>query len=350
MEYRLLGNTGLKVSAIGLGNWLNCDNPDWQQRTNEIVKAAWDLGINFFDTAEVYGFGEGEKQFGIALKALNVPREEFVISTKIFWGTMWDDKVRVNQLGLNRKHIKEGVKNSLKRLQLDYVDIVYCHRFDHETPLEEVARAFTELIQEGYLHYWGTSEWSAANIYELREVCAEKNLIKPSAEQPQYNMFVRDRFEAEYARLFDKTRMGSTIFSPLLCGILTGKYNQGGIPAGSRWETFSENQFLKLIWKNFFAPEKKDKLIQILQSLEKLASELGMSQSQLAMSWVLANKDVSSAITASSKKEQLEEIAKSVQLYKKITPEINKRIDELIGNAPDQGLDFKYYTPLPQRR
>ncbi|KAL4469876.1 hypothetical protein ABPG72_011097 [Tetrahymena utriculariae] len=333
-----------------LGNWLNSDNPDWQQRTIEIVKKAWDLGINFYDTAEVYGYGEGEKQFGIALKALNAPREELVISTKIFWGTQKGDKFRVNQLGLNRKHIKEGVKKSLQRLQLDYVDIVFCHRFDHETPLEEIARAFTELIQEGYIHYWGTSQWSAANIYEMREVCADKNLIKPSAEQPEYNMLIRYKFEAGYARLFDKTRMGSTVFSPLHCGLLTGKYNSGGVPEGSRWETFSDDQYLQKLWKSYFDPDNREKLTKILQSLEKLAKELGMSQSQLAMSWVIANKDVSSAITSSSKQEQLEEIVKSVQYYKKITPEINKRIDEILGNAPDQGLDFKYYTPLPQRR
>ncbi|EAR82828.1 aldo/keto reductase family oxidoreductase (macronuclear) [Tetrahymena thermophila SB210] len=350
MEYRLLGNTGLKVSTIGLGNWLNSDNPDWQQRTIEIVKKAWDLGINFFDTAEVYGYGEGEKQFGVALKALNVPREELVISTKLFWGTQKGDKLRVNQLGLNRKHIKEGIKNSLQRLQLDYIDIVFCHRFDHETPLEEIARAFTELIQEGYVHYWGTSEWSAANIYEMREVCGEKNLIKPCAEQPEYNMLIRDKFEADYARLFDKTRMGSTVFSPLHCGLLTGKYNQGGVPSGSRWEIFSEDQYLQKLWKSYFDPNNRERLTKILQSLENLAKELGMSQSQLAMSWVIANKDVSSAITSSSKQEQLEEIVKSVEHYKKITPEINKRIDEILGNAPNQGFDFKYYTPLPQRR
>ncbi|KAL4429705.1 hypothetical protein ABPG74_001391 [Tetrahymena malaccensis] len=348
MEYRLLGNTGLKVSVISFGNWLNSDHPDWQERTNLHVKKAWDLGINFFDTAELYGYGEGEKQFGVALKALNVPREDLVISTKIFWGT--SDPKKINALGLNRKHIKEGVKNSLKRLQLDYVDVVFCHRYDHETPVEEVARAFTELIQEGYIHYWGTSEWTAAQIYEVREVCAEKNLIKPSAEQPQYNMFVRDRFEADYANLFDKTRMGTTVWSPLAGGILTGKYNVGGIPSGARWDTFSENAFLKGIWNNYFAPDKKDKLIKILTSLEALAKELGMSQAQLAMSWVIANKDVSTAITGCSRPEQLEETVKCVELYKKITPEVIKRIDEIIGNTPDQGVNFKTFTPFPPRR
>ncbi|EAR82827.1 aldo/keto reductase family oxidoreductase (macronuclear) [Tetrahymena thermophila SB210] len=350
MEYRLLGNTGLKVSVISFGNWLNSNNPDWQERTNLHVKKAWDLGINFFDTAEVYGFGEGEKQFGVALKALNVPREELVISTKIFWGTMWGDKKRVNQLGLNRKHIKEGVKNSLKRLQLDYVDIVFCHRYDHETPLEEIARAFTELIQEGYIHYWGTSEWTSSQIYELREVCAEKCLIKPSAEQPQYNMFVRQKFEVDYARLFDKARMGSTVWSPLAGGILTGKYNIGGIPSGARWEAFNEDFYLQGVWESYFAADKKEKLIKLLTSLESLAKELGMTQAQLAMCWVIANKDVSTAITGCSRPEQLEETVKCVELYKKITPEVIKKVDEILDNIPDQGVDFKTFLPFPPRR
>ncbi|EAR84396.1 aldo/keto reductase family oxidoreductase (macronuclear) [Tetrahymena thermophila SB210] len=350
MEYRLLGNTGLKVSVISFGNGFSSANPDQQKLTTESVKKAWDLGINFFDTAEFYGLGEAEKQLGVAIKALDVPREDLVVSTKIFLGAEFGHKVKVNQIGLSRKHIKEGVKNSLKRLQLDYADVVFCHRFDHETPLEEVARTFTELIQEGYIHYWGTSEWSAAQIYEVREVCAEKNLIKPSVEQPQYNMLVRDRFEADFVRLFDKHKMGAAIWSPLAYGFLTGKYNDGNIPQGSRKASSNFQDFVDIAWDQFFGEGKREKTLQALRNLEALAKELGMSQTQLAMSWVIANKDVSTAITGCSRVEQLDESVKSVQLYKKITPEVEKRINEILGNTPDQGINFKTFTPFPPRR
>ncbi|KAL4498559.1 hypothetical protein ABPG72_019677 [Tetrahymena utriculariae] len=347
MEYRLLGNTGLKVSAISFGNWLNSDRPDWQQRTNLHVKKAWDLGINYFDTAEGYGQGEGERQMGIALKELNVPREDYVVSTKIFWGKPTGSQ---NNLGLNRKHIKQGIKASLERLQLSYVDVVFCHRFDHETPLEEVARAFTELIQEGLVHYWGTSEWSAANIFEAREICEAKNLIKPVVEQPQYNMFVRESFEKDYGRLFDIHKLGSTVWSPLCGGILTGKYNQGGIPSGTRWDTFNEYPYLKRVWDSYFAEDKKEKLVKILTGLAEIAKELNITQAQLAMSWVLANKDVSTAITGCSSPEQLEDVVKSVQVYKTLTPEIFARIEALFNNRPDHGLNFKTWAPINPRR
>lgn len=179
MQYRHLGETGLKVSVISYGNWLNSNDPKVEERTVQLIKKAWDLGINFFDTAEVYGYGQAEIQMGKALKALGVKREDLVVSTKIFWGT---EDVRPNTRGLSRKHIKEGVKQSLERLGLDYVDVVFCHRFDTTTPVEETVRAFDDLIKEGKIHYWGTSEWTAANIFEVREVCEKYNLIKPSVE------------------------------------------------------------------------------------------------------------------------------------------------------------------------
>ncbi|EGR29542.1 hypothetical protein IMG5_153590 [Ichthyophthirius multifiliis] len=348
MEYRLFGNTGLKVSAISFGNWLNSDKPEWQERTTQMVKLAYDLGINFFDTAEMYGFGEGERQFGKAFKDLNLPREDIVVSSKIFWG----DFKSVNQLGLNRKHIKQGVKNSLKKLQLDYIDIIFCHRFDDETPVEEIARAFTELIQEGLIHYWGTSEWSAANIFEIRAICAEKNLIQPSAEQPQYNMFVREKFEADYARLFDIYKYGSTVWSPLCGGILSGKYNDAGIPEGARWDMFSENAFLQNVWETHFSPQNKEKLIKTLQGLNQLAKELGITQAQLVISWVIANKNVSTAITGSTKPEQLKETVQAVQIYKKLTPEILQKIENLLNNAPKSNVNFKVwpFQEKPRRR
>ncbi|EDK31511.1 aldo/keto reductase family oxidoreductase (macronuclear) [Tetrahymena thermophila SB210] len=351
MEYRSLGNTGLKVSVISFGTMVVTDDPLQQEKTNEHVKKAWDLGINYFDTSEYYGYGLGEIQLGVALKSLKVPREDIVVSTKIFLGSKIGDIncQKINSIGLSRKHIKEGVKNSLKRLQLDYADIVFCHRFDHETPFEEIARAFTELIQAGVIHYWGTSEWSAANIFEMREICAEKNLIKPCVEQPQYNMIARDRIESEYARLFDKYRMGSTVWSPLAQGILAGKYNQGGVPESVRFE--AQNSFIfKRYWNNFFSPEKKDHLLNALGQLADYAKELDMTQAQLAMCWVLTNKDVSTAITGCSRAEQLEETVKCVQMYKKLTPEVLLKLEKILGNTPDQGINYKTFTPLPTRR
>lgn len=284
---------------------------------------------------------------GIALNSLNVPREDLVVSTKIFWGNPSPSR---NNQGLNRKHVKEGVKASLARMNLTYFDVVFCHRFDPETPLEEIARAYTELIQQGLIHYWGTSEWSAANIFELREICEAKNLIKPIVEQPQYNMFVRDSFEKDYGRLFDIHKMGSTVWSPLCGGILTGKYNEGGIPEGARWNTFNENPYLKGVWNKFFEGTKKDALVKILKGLATIAAEIGATQPQLAMAWVIANKDVSTAITGCSKIEQLEEVVKAVQIYHKITPEVSKKIEDLLGNRPDFGTDFKTWQPVTPRR
>ncbi|EAS06446.1 aldo/keto reductase family oxidoreductase (macronuclear) [Tetrahymena thermophila SB210] len=345
MEYRFLGNTGLKVSAIGFGNVLNSDNPDRLQITIELVKRAYSLGINFFDTAEFYGYGEGEIQFGEAFKALGAPRQELVISSKIFWGaplTLPDVK-KINQIGLSRKHIFEGVKNSLKRLQLDYLDIVFCHRFDEDTPLEETAKAFNDLIGQGLIHYWGTSEWSASEIFEVREVCARLNLTPPVTEQPQYNMLVRDRFEVEYGRLFDNFRLGSTVWSPLCSGILTGKYNDGTLPAGSRLKEFMDNFIMKAIYNQFFAEDKREKLLKLLNDLANVAKKLGCTQSQLAMAWILANQDVSSAITGATRPEQLDDTVKSLQFIKKITPEVNKEIDQILGNKPMPGQDVKAF-------
>ncbi|KAL4453457.1 hypothetical protein ABPG74_017664 [Tetrahymena malaccensis] len=352
MEYRFLGNTGLKVSAIGFGNWLNSDTTDRQQKMIELVKRAYSLGINFFDTAEVYGYGEGEIQFGEAFKALGAPRQELVISSKIFWAVPFSasELKKVNQIGLSRKHIFEGVKASLKRLQLDYLDIVFCHRFDQDTPLEETAKAFNDLIQQGLIHYWGTSEWSASEIFEVREVCSRLNLVPPVSEQPQYNMMVRDRFEVEYGRLFDNYRLGTTVWSPLCSGILTGKYNDGTLPAGSRLQELINDTFLKTIYDQYFAEDKKEKLLKLLNGLANVAKKLGCTQSQLAMAWVLANHDVSTAITSATRPEQIDDIVKSLEVVKKITPEINKEIDQILGNKPMLGWDFKTFGPKKSTR
>ncbi|KAL4491268.1 hypothetical protein ABPG72_021654 [Tetrahymena utriculariae] len=348
MIYRLLGNTGMKVSVIGFGTSLNSTRAAQELTTQESVKKAFGYGINFFDTGENYGNGEAERQLGNALKALNTSREDYIVSTKLFFG---DNRkpIGVNNTGLSRKHIRDGLKRSLQRLQLDYADVVFAHRFDHETTLEEVATTFTELIKQGYINYWGTSEWSAANIFELREVCAEKGLIKPVVEQPQYNMFVREKFESEYARLFDVHKMGSTIWSPLCGGLLTGKYNDGVVPQGARFDVFN-NRLQRARWESFFSEQQKLQRIQTLKGLEELAKELGMTQAQLAMAWTIANKDVSTAITGCSRPSQLDEIVESVKHVNKITREINERIDKILGNVPDQAINEKNEKQFIRRR
>ena len=245
MEYRYLGDTGLRVSVIGLGNWLN--NEDDSQ-TLECTKTALQNGINYFDTAEIYGFGAAETTLGKALKELNVPREKIVVSTKIF--KIGDEP---NDAFLSRKHIIEGIKNSLKRLQLEYVDIVFCHRYDMRTPMKEVCETMNWCIEQGYALYWGTSEWTACQIMQAYDICDQLKLIRPVVEQCQYNLFCREKMENEYRDLFKKYKMGTTIFSPLKCGILTGKYIDQ-IPDDSRKN--SKNERTKQImerndyWKN----------------------------------------------------------------------------------------------------
>jgi len=337
MEYRRLGPTGLKVSALGFGNWLTSDKPDFQERTTEMIKKSYELGINFFDTAEVYGSGEAEIAMGKAFKELNLPREQLVISTKIFWGGKG-----VNDVGLSRKHILEGTANCLKRLQLDYVDIIFCHRPDFETPLEETCRAFDYLINTGKTFYWGTSEWPADRISEAYRVCDRLGLHRPVVEQPQYSMIARERFEKEYAQLFSENQMGTTIWSPLAGGVLTGKYNEG-IPEGSRFD--SENPLLKSIFEKSFAPDKKEKTLKMLTSLGEIAKEIGCSQAQLALGWALANDNVSVCLFGATKIAQIEDNIKAIEVYPKLTPEILQKIETVLDNAPEPVFDFKNRRP-----
>jgi len=343
MEYRYLGNSGLKVSAVSFGNWLTSNTPEVEQRTIECVKKAWEMGINFFDTAEVYGAGQAEIIMGKAIKALNVPREDLVISTKLFWGTAGGE----NKKGLSRKHIIEGARLSLKRLDLDYVDVIFCHRPDFNTPVEETVRAMNQLIENGQAFYWGTSEWPIERIMEAHAVCDRLGLIRPIVEQPQYHMLWRDTVEVKYAPAFAKYGMGTTIWSPLAGGLLTGKYNDG-IPKGSRYDT--EDPLLKSIWNKYFSEEKKDKTFAALRGLAEIAKELGCTQAQLALAWTLVNKDVSTAIFGATSPQQVEDNVKAVEIYKKLTPEINERIDKLLNNRPETEYDFVAMKNRPTRR
>jgi aryl-alcohol dehydrogenase-like predicted oxidoreductase len=257
----------------------------------------WERGINYFDSAEMYAFGKAETQLGIALKNLNVPRKDLVISTKL---------IRVgngpNDVGLSRKRIIEGCRNSLKRLQLEYVDIIFAHRPDYHTPMEEIVRGFSWLIDNGFAHYWGTSEWSCVNFEEACQVAAKLGLHAPVVEQCQYNMMNRERFEKEYLALFETRNIGTTIWSPLAGGFLTGKYNDGKIPEGSRGELmYKMGGHLVKRADEYFGPSNVERTKKIFGALGDLAKELGVTQAQLALAWSIATKDTSTAILGFSR-------------------------------------------------
>lgn len=345
MEYVNLGNTGLKVSRFSYGNWVNCPEGA-QEQANKMVKLAFDAGINFFDTAEVYGAGEGERQMGIALKALGVPREDYVLTTKIFWGKQTGNTNTQNLIGTSRKHLIEGLDRSLKLLQHDYVDVVFCHRYDHTTPIVEVCQAMKTLVETGKALYWATSEWPAIRIMEAIHISDKIGGPRPIADQCQYNMLERTKVELDYAALFDDYKIGTTIWSPLASGILTGKYNNG-IPAGSRFDT---NKQYASILERWLGEKVKDANIKKLQALEAIATELGCKLSQLALAWTVANKDVSTCILGATSEEQLKENLAALPIKAKITPEIEKRIEEILQNAPTQEKNYLTWQQLPGRR
>jgi len=342
MEYRNLGPTGLKVSILGFGNWLTSNQEADQARTTEMIKKSYELGVNFFDTAEVYGSGKAEIAMGQAFKELNLPREQLVVSTKLFWGGKGP-----NDVGLSRKHIIEGAKNSLKRLQLDYVDVIFCHRPDLDTPVEETCRAFDFLINQGLTFYWGTSEWSADRIREALQVCDRLGLHKPVVEQPQYSMFVREKFEKEFHDLFRLYNLGTTIWSPLAGGLLSGKYNEG-LPSGSRYDT--DDPMLKGIYNKYFSDEKKEETFKSLKTLGEIAKEVGCSQAQLALAWTLASPNVSVCLFGATKISQIEDNTKAVEIYKKLTPEILEKIEKALGNSPSPITDFRTWKPFKSTR
>ncbi|KAI4125026.1 MAG: hypothetical protein LQ347_005512 [Umbilicaria vellea] len=294
------------------------------------MKAAYDAGINFFDCAEGYAEGQSEIVMGEAIKKFGWKRNDLVISTKINWGGAFGDNP-VNNGGLSRKHLVEGLNASLKRLQLDYVDLVYAHRPDRNTPIEETVRAFNHLIDSGKAFYWGTSEWNADEIATAWRFADKLNMIGPLMEQPQYNMLARERVEKDYVLLYEHYGTGLTIFSPLKIGILTGKYNDG-IPEDSRLATSKDN-FTKMMNQRF-GDENWKKEIEQVKKLKPIADKVGCDQAALAMAWVLKNPHVSSAITGASKVEQVHKSVRSLDVMPKLTDEIMKEIDEVLGNKP----------------
>ena len=322
MKYRHLGKAGVKVSELSLGAWVTYGNQFGVEEAKEIMSAAYDAGVNFFDNAEAYAGGQAELIMGKALKELGWPRKDYLISTKIFWGGDGP-----NDRGLSYKHIVEGVNHSLERLQLEYVDLVFAHRPDPETPIEETVFAFNQVIREGKAFYWGTSEWSAAEIMRETDFARRNSLRPPSMEQPQYNLFHRKRFEEEYAPLYKELGYGTTIWSPLYGGILTGKYNDGQIPKGSRAD-LKDFEWMKKRAQN----EAK---IAVARQLAEVADDLGVSMAQMSLAWLLKNPNVSTIITGASRVSQVEENMKAVEIKDKLTDNVMDRISEIVKDIED---------------
>lgn len=315
MQYRHLGRTGIQVSELSIGSWVTFKNQVDVNAAVEIMAAAYDHGVNFYDNAEVYAGGKSEEVMGAALKKLNWRRGSYLISTKFYWGL----EENVNEKNtLNRKRLIEGINGSLKRLDMDYVDLIYCHRPDKTTPIEETVWAMHNIIEWGKAIYWGTSEWAASEIIEAIQIAERHHLHKPVVEQPQYNLFERGRLEGDYVRFYKEYGYGTTIWSPLASGLLSGKYNKG-IPQDSRG-ALKGYEWLH----NRLTDQERLKKVA---ALEPIAQELGGTIPQLALAWCLKNPFVSTVITGASRVEQVHENMKAGEIAPKITPEIMERID-----------------------
>lgn len=324
MNYRHLGRSGLQVSELSLGSWVTFHNQADVDSAVELMSSARDYGVNFFDNAEVYAAGKSEEVMGAALKRLGWRRSSYIVSTKFYWGI--NDGVNEKNT-LNRKRLIEGINDSLQRFGLEYVDLIFCHRPDPTTPIEETVWAMHNIIEWGKALYWGTSEWSAAEIVAAIEIAEKHHLHKPVMEQPHYNMLVRERFEKEYARLFKDYGYGSTTWSPLASGLLTGKYNNG-IPADSRG-SLPGYEWLR----GSLTDEQR---LSKVRALQPLADEIGVTLAQLALAWCLKNPNVSTVITGASRASQVHENMKALDVVEKLTPDLMKRIDETLGNNPNQ--------------
>jgi voltage-dependent potassium channel beta subunit len=319
MNYRHLGRAGIRVSELSLGSWVTFGNQADVDRAVEIMAAAYEYGVNFFDNAEVYAGGRAEEIMGEALKRLGWRRGSYLVSTKFYWG-LYDNVNERNTL--NRKRLIEGINESLKRLGLEYVDIIFCHRPDPTTPIEETVWAMHNIIEWGKALYWGTSEWSAAEIVAAIEIAERHHLHKPITEQPQYNLFERQRVEKEYARLFKDYGYGATTWSPLASGLLSGKYLQG-IPEGSR-ASLPGYEWLR---DSILHPQRLEKV----RALQPIATELGCTLSQLAIAWCLKNPNISTVITGASRVEQVHENMRALEVVEKLTPDVMQRIEAIFG-------------------
>ena len=330
MEYRFLGSSGLQVSELSLGAWVTFGDQVDEDVAYDCMTAAYEAGVNFFDNAEAYAAGRAETVMGAVIKRAGWKRSDIVVSTKVFWGGRGP-----NDRGLSRKHIIEGVDAALERLQTDYVDLVFCHRPDLHTPIEETVRAMAHVVDQGKAFYWGTSEWSAEQIRQAYEIARHEHLVPPTMEQPEYNMFHRERVEREYATLYREIGLGTTIWSPLASGLLTGKYN-AGVPDGSRLAL--EN----MGWlRDRVLNEEGLRRIEKVKKLAPLASDLGCSLAQLALAWCLKNPNVSTVITGASRASQVTENMKALEVVPKLTAEVLERIEGILENKPTPEADWR---------
>ena len=322
MNYRYLGRSGLQVSELSLGSWVTFSTQLDVDVAMDCMAAAYEVGVNFFDNAESYAGGKSEEVMGAALKKLGWRRSSYIISTKFFFGI----NEGINEKNtLNRKRLMEAINGSLKRFDMEYVDLVFCHRADPATPIEETVWAMHNIIEQGKALYWGTSEWSAAEITSAIEIAERHHLHKPVMEQPQYNMLVRERFEKEYARLFKDYGYGATIWSPLASGVLTGKYNDG-IPSDSRGALPGYEWLLPRLTNT-------ERLAKV-KALQDIAGDLGCTTAQMAIAWCLKNPNVSTVITGASRVSQIYENMKSLEIVDKLNPEVLEKIDAVLQNKP----------------
>jgi len=330
MQYRSLGNSGLKISVISLGAWVTFGKQIDEDQSYLVMKEAYDAGVNFFDNAEAYAQGIAEITMGNVIQKAGWKRSDLIISTKIFWGGDGP-----NDSGLSRKHIIEGTDKALKRLKMDYVDLIFCHRPDIHTPIEETVWAMNHILNQGKAFYWGTSEWSAYQILEAYNFARQEHLVPPLMEQPQYHMFHRERFEKEYAPLYKSIGLGTTIWSPLAGGLLTGKYNNG-IPEGTR------STLEGLEWtRRRYESEEAFHRIEKIKLLEPLTQELNCTMAQLALAWVIKNPNVSTAITGASNPKQVVENLKALDLVNKLTDDVMERIEIILDNKPEEEQDWR---------
>ncbi|KAK1947564.1 putative voltage-gated potassium channel subunit beta [Phytophthora citrophthora] len=328
MTYRFLGNSGLLVSKMALGSWMTFDERHTVDAWYEMMKIAFQHGVNFYDNAEVYGNGQAEKVMGAAIQhgiSDGVwTREDLVVTTKIFMGAKGWEESGPNAQGISRKHIVEGLKASLRRMQLDYVDVVFCHRPEPYTPIEETVRAMNFVIQQGWAFYWGTSEWNASDIVEACEIADRLGLIRPIVEQAQYSLMERSKVEFEFEPLYKKYKLGLTTWAPLANGILTGKYS-GGVKEGMRFA----DPFFQSIFGDTF-----DDRVAKADKLKVIADEIGCSLAQLAMAWCISNENVSTVLVGASRPSQLEENLKAIEVVEKLTPELKARMNEIATFIP----------------
>ena len=322
MKYRRLGKSGLKVSELSFGSWVTFNKQVDSKLAEKMFGICFDAGINFFDNAEGYEAGESEVVMGNALKSLNRPRDSYCVSSKVFFGS--NKNPTPTQIGLSRKHVTEACHQAMKRLQVDYLDLYFCHRADPKTPIGETVWAMHNLVTQGKILYWGTSEWTADEISEAYEFAFENNLTPPTMEQPQYNLLDRKRFEIEYAPIFEKYEMGTTIWSPLASGALTGKYLEG-IPEGSR-ASLKGYEWLK---KHMIDSDRGKARMEKVYKFIPIAEELGTNLTKLAIAWCLLNDNVSTVILGASKPEQLKENIESLEVIPLLTEEVQKKLSSI---------------------